>query len=124
MDTGQYFKQVGGEYLIGQRGLFWMPEKMEAALQMSKRRSVSGPVHFANDVNHKRNEIYFIQNDCMHALNLENLEQRLLYQAPSGFHLHSGLTGAMPSRIRVLSGLMWKTEKWRNCGRRSAGSVM
>ena len=52
------------------------------------------PVHFANDVNHKRNEIYFIQNDCMYALNLENLEQRFLYQAPSGFHLHGGLTGA------------------------------
>lgn len=52
------------------------------------------PVHFANDVNHKRNEIYFIQNDRMYALNLENLEQRFLYQAPSGFHLHGGLTGA------------------------------
>ncbi len=51
-------------------------------------------VHFANDVNQKRNEIYFIQNDAMYALNLETLEQRFLYQAPEGFHMHGGLTGA------------------------------
>ena len=30
----------------------------------------------------------------MYALNLETLEQRFLYQAPEGFHMHGGLTGA------------------------------
>ena len=51
-------------------------------------------VHFANDVNQKRNEIYFIKSDGMYSLNLETLKQHFLYQAPRGFHLHGGLTGA------------------------------
>lgn len=52
------------------------------------------PIHFANDVNPCRAEIYYIQKDGVYALNLETLEDRLLYQAPEGFHIHGGLAGA------------------------------
>lgn len=52
------------------------------------------PASFANDVNPKRPESYFVRNNGVYALNLETLEQRLLYQVPDGFHIHGGLTGA------------------------------
>ena len=45
-------------------------------------------------MNQKRSEIYFTKADRVYSLNLETLEQRHLYSAPQGFHIHGGLTGA------------------------------
>ena len=52
------------------------------------------PVHFTNDVNPKRPEIYYTRERKMYALDLLTLESRPLYTTPDGFNLHGGLVGA------------------------------
>lgn len=52
------------------------------------------PISFCNDVNKRRPEVYFVKDDTMYALNLENLEIKKLYEAPKGFNFYGGLVGS------------------------------
>ncbi len=52
------------------------------------------PADFINDVNPKRSEVYYIRSGGVYALDLLTLETRKIYQAPEGFELHGGLSGA------------------------------
>lgn len=52
------------------------------------------PVHFSNDVNPKRPEVYYTREEKLYALDLMTLESRLLYETPKGFTIHGGLVGA------------------------------
>lgn len=52
------------------------------------------PVHFTNDVNPKRPEVYYTRQRKMYALDLLTLESRPLYTIPEGFGLRRGLSGA------------------------------
>lgn len=51
-------------------------------------------VKFTNDVNPKRPEIYYVRENCMYALDLVTLENRLLYKTIAGFDLKGGLVSA------------------------------
>ena len=51
-------------------------------------------VHFTNDVNPKRPEVYYSAGREVRALNLETLETRPLYTPPEGFNASCGLVGA------------------------------
>lgn len=52
------------------------------------------PVHFSNDVNPVRPEVYYTREKKLYALDLLTLESRLLYETPEGFTIHGGLVGA------------------------------
>ena len=52
------------------------------------------PVHFTNDVNAKRNEVYYTRMRTIYALNLDSGETRPLYKIPDGFHASIGMSGA------------------------------
>lgn len=52
------------------------------------------PVHFTNDLNRKRQEIYYTREGVIYALSLETLESRPLYRVPEGFHGNIGMSGA------------------------------
>ena len=60
------------------------------------------PADFINDVNPKRPEVYYIRAGAVYALDLLTLEIRKIYEAPEGFELHGGLSGADGKSVYIV----------------------